>query len=69
MMIAKIVISLHHNSLSLAKEAYEEAIKMCDPRFIGKLASILNKHNYTEKLQITDAARKYLTEVKKLFDT
>ncbi len=69
MVIAKIVISLHHNSLNLVKEAYEEAIKMCDPRFIGKLASILNKHNYTEKLQITDAARKYLIEVKKLFDT
>lgn len=62
--LAQIVISLHYNRLDVAKEAYKQATTIYSPSYVGKLQSILSRHNYRETLKITPEAKKFLSGLK-----
>ena len=62
--VANIVISLHHGKTAEAKKSLEEAKKMCQTDYFGRLYSILARQNYTELLNITPEVMAFIKSVK-----
>lgn len=64
MAVIQIIIALHHNDKTAAKEAYKQATTIYSPSYVGKLQHILARHKYTETLKITPEVKKYLQKLK-----
>ena len=62
--IVNIVISLHHGRLDEAKQFLEKARGICNPNYVGKLHSILAKHNYNESIRTTPEAIAFIQQLK-----
>ena len=62
--IVNIVISLHHGRLDEAKRYLEKARGICKPNYVGKLYTILTRHNYNESLSTTPEAITFMQRLK-----
>lgn len=64
MAIIRIVIAVHHNDKTVAKESYKQATTIYSPNYVGKLQNILARHKYKETLKITPEIKAFLKRSK-----
>ena len=64
LVIANLVISLHHGNTVEAKEALDKAKEISNPSYLGKLCNILARHNYKETFKTTREAKNFIKNIK-----
>ncbi len=64
LVIANLVISLHHGNTVEAKEALDKAKEISTPSYLGKLYNILALHNYKESFKTTREAENFIKNIK-----
>lgn len=64
LVIANLVISLHHGNIVEAKEALDKAKEISNPSYSGKLYNILALHNYKESFKTTREAENFIKNIK-----
>ena len=64
LVIANLVISLHHGNTVEAKEALDKAKEISNPSYLGKLYNILALHNYKESFKTTREAENFIKNIK-----
>ena len=64
LVIANLVISLHHGNTVEAKEALDKAKEISNPSYSGKLYNILALHNYKESFKTTREAENFIKNIK-----
>lgn len=67
MAVAEIVIALHYNQTKQAKAAYDKALHICGPTYVGKQHKLLKRHRYTEKLNTTPEVIEFLMSLQHRF--
>ena len=62
--VANIVISMHHGRFDEAKQFHEKAKGICKPNYVGKPYNILARHKYYESLNTTPEATAFVKNLK-----
>ena len=61
--VADTVISLHHGQTDKARRSLARAREIAKPNYTGKLYTILVRHRYNEKLELSPEAARFIDEI------
>ena len=64
LVVANLVIALHHGNMVEAKESLDKAKEISKPDYSGKLYNILARHNYKESFRTTREAENFIRNIK-----
>ena len=62
--VTRIVICKQYGKIDEAKQFLEKAKKICQPDYVGKLKSILQRHKYSESLNTTSESISFIMNLK-----